>query len=113
MIAFAEGAEIQYSHKGQNNWINWINKFPPSFDWQTFDYRIKPKQKYRPFETQEECWQEMHKHPDLGWVRDKKSKCYVHISLMRDYTDVSGQPYDSAFSNYTFTDDKPFGIKEE
>ena len=32
-------------------------------------YRIKPEPKYRPFKNQEECWNEMHNHPDFGWVK--------------------------------------------
>ena len=78
---------------------------------ESFRYRIKPK--YRPFKTQEECWQEMHKHPDFGWLYTKKNKYYVNIDAMGDYVGMNGQKYDSAFENYTFTDGTPFGIKEE
>lgn len=124
MVDFADGAEIQYSHKGQNNWMNWINKIPPSFDWQTFDYRIKPEIKYRSFKTKEECWEEMHKHPDFGWIKEKDTGNFVNIG----YIDIQlgkgpiitlapteNFEYSSleVFNYYTFTDDKPFGIKEE
>lgn len=123
MIAFAEGAKIQYSHKGQNNWINWINKFPPSFDLQAFDYRIKPKSKYRPFKNQEECWNEMHKHPDFGWLKSKhngsvrligtlykKDKVPMIIWATNEFNHFSSS---YLFDEYVFTDGAPFGIKEE
>ena len=123
MLAFADGAEIQYSHKGQNNWLNWINESSPSFDWQAFDYRIKPKLKYRPFKTQEECWSEMHKHPDFGWVMAKDKKELVQIgrvltsmlnNVMITLSIDEGHNFNSShyFKKYTFTDGAPFGIKE-
>lgn len=108
MEAYADGVKIQYSHKGQNNWLNWINESPPSFDWQTFDYRIKQEPKYRPFETQEECWNEMHKHPDFGWVKDKEKLSYYPIQEVSDTNH-----YRNLLNDYEFTDGTPFGIKEE
>lgn len=124
MLAFADGAEIQYSHKGQNNWLNWINESSPSFDWQTFDYRIKPEPKYRPFKTQEECWGEMHRHPNFGWIMAKDKKELVQIgkvitsmlnNIMITLSIDEGHNFNSSyyFKNYTFTDGKPFGVKEE
>lgn len=120
MLAFADGKEIQYSNKGQDHWFNWINNSAPSFNWGRFDYRIKPEPKYRPFHTQEECWNEMHKHPDSGWVKDKSTL----IKLIRiDYDDtleftvytyIGGVQISAKqmFEDYTFTDGTPFGIKE-
>ena len=118
MLAFADGAEIQYSHKGKDNWINWINEFSPSFDWQTFDYRIKPESKYRPFKTQEECWNEMHKHPDLGYIKNIVRDEIVQIMRIGDeelnvldYT-ISPYAFGLSFQTFVFTDGEPFGIKE-
>ena len=105
--AFAEGKAIQV-------WANdtWKDEDYPFFG-PLCQFRIKPELKYRPFKTQEECWQEMHKHPDFGWLYTKKNKYYVNIDAMGDYVGMNGQKYDSAFENYTFTDGTPFGIKEE
>ena len=68
--AFAEGKEIEYYDCNDDDWIKtdtpiWTSKI---------NYRIKPEPKYRPFKTQEECWNEMIKHQPLGWVRSKKCK---------------------------------------
>ena len=88
------------------------------------EYRIKPEPKYRPFKTQEECWKEMHKHPDFGWVKRQfkneliqinrivKSHCGEYIVTIGtdDFYNLTLQ---DIFTNYTFTDGEPFGVKEE
>lgn len=84
--------------------------------WSAYKYRIKPEPKYRPFITKEECWTEMHKHPDFGWVL--KSGVYLHIlSLYKDALYIQEENdaiyFDNAFNELTFTDGTPFGIKEE
>ena len=112
MEAYANGKKIQCNdnHLGNGEWVTTDN---PSFNWDKYAYRIKPQQKYRPFKSQEECWNEMHKHPDFGWLYTKKNKYYVNIGAMGDCVGMNGQKYDSAFENYTFTDGTPFGIKLE
>lgn len=79
-------------------------------------YRIKPEPKYRPFKSQEECWQEMHQHPDFGWV----IRTGVYLNVFDVYSDAIHTPedqhgidFDDAFNELTFTDGEPFGIKEE
>ena len=42
-------------------------------------FRIKPEPKYRPFESQEECWNEMLKHQPFGWAKSKKGKRHFSI----------------------------------
>ena len=80
-------------------------------------FRIKPEPKYRPFETQEECWNEMMKHQPFGWVRSKKCKALLwnvtsinkdDITIICDY-----YKFHRAFECFEFTDGTPFGIKEE
>lgn len=73
---------------------------------------------YRPFKDKEECWQEMHKHPDFGWViYDKKyySICDVtsnEITILYKY-DPCCFDFKSCMEELTFTDGTPFGIKED
>ena len=118
--AFADGKTIQY--KSYCGWED-IND-SVSFVGQPFEYRIKPETKYRPFKSQKECWQEMHKHPDFGWIVSKKDLEFCYICDM--FTSTSNNlmitlgidqnnPYeaDKYFDNYSFTDGTPFGIKEE
>ena len=86
-------------------------------------YRIKPEIKYRPFKTQEECWNEMHKHPDFGWIKGKVTGEYKQVIRVFGckteliFNVFYGSPaYHSSkmmFDSYTFTDGTPFGINEE
>ena len=113
MEAYANGKKIQYLND-DNEWIDTPNPF---FDWHNYVYRIKPESQYRPFETKEECWNEMLKHQPFGWVRSKKCKALLwnvtsinkdDITIICDY-----YKFHRAFECFEFTDGTPFGIKEE
>lgn len=109
--AFVDGKTIEFFKQGE-----WYELNDPDFMWSAYKYRIKPEPKYRPFKTKEECWTEMHKHPDFGWVL--KSGVYLHIlSLYKDALYIQEENdaiyFDNAFNELTFTDGTPFGIKEE
>ena len=115
MEAYANGKKIQCNYNCQDN-EGWVDTDNPSFNWDKYAYRIKPEPKYRPFETQEECWQEMHQHPDFGWVLAKDSKIMYHICVVGiGYVliDSMSPIFSEAFAEYKFTDGTPFGIKEE
>ena len=113
--AFAEGKHIQW----RNHCKNWIDiderdglntEFPLSI------YRIKPEPKYRPFKTQEECREEMHKHPDFGWIIAKDSKIMYHIYVIgigHVLIDSISISFPETFAEYEFTDGTPFGINKE
>ena len=82
----------------------------------SFRYRIKPELKYRPFKTKEECWQEMHKHPDFGWVRLKINSSLYHIDMVGNNNLIVDNAYKglkAVFQSFEFTDGTPFGVKEE
>ena len=113
--AFAEGKEIQYRNSF-NEWIDIKKNEGLSFIKTPLDYRIKPESQYRPFKTQEECWNEMHKHPDFGWVIAKDSKIMYHIYVVGiGYVLIDGMSisFPETFAEYEFTDGTPFGVKEE
>ena len=113
--AFADGKDIQIRNITDDGWDD-INDDRMSFCAKAEAYRIKPEIKYRPFETQEECWNEMHKHPDFGWVVAKDSKIMYHIYVVGiGYVVIDSMSpiFSEAFADYEFTDGTPFGIKEE
>ena len=113
--AFAEGKEIQYRNSF-NEWIDIKKNEGLSFIKTPLDYRIKPESQYRPFKTQEECWNEMHKHPDFGWVIAKDSKIMYHIYVVGiGYVLIDGMSisFPETFAEYEFTDGTPFGINKE
>lgn len=81
------------------------------------------KPTYRPFKTQEECWDEMFKHQPFGWIKAKDSgspmligNIYLNIDvevyIVWAYNGVVNSASD-AFYNFTFADGTPFGIKED
>ena len=118
MQAYAEGKTIQFWDEGE-----WSDLFESDFYKSPDRYRIKPEPKYRPFKSKEECWQEMHKHPDFGWIKGKVTGEYKQVIRVFDYgtelifnmsynrpTDYSPE---MMFDGYTFLDGTPFGIKEE
>ena len=100
--AFAEGKKIEYHDDNDDEWIETSTPV-----WQVgVKYRIKTEPKYRPFETKEECWNEMLKHQPFGWIKDKVGQ-YRHVMSVRDESDFA-----MWFANYTFIDGIPFGILE-
>ena len=112
MEAYANGKKIQYL----NDHNEWIDTPKPFFDWHNYVYRIKPESQYRPFKSQEECWNEMHKHPDFGWVIAKDSKIMYHIYVVGiGYVliDSMSISFPETFAEYEFTDGTPFGINKE
>lgn len=115
MQAWAEGKIIQFRKK--KGTVEWVDLYEDDLRVSSaYYYRIKPESKYRPFKSQEECWNEMHKHPDFGWVVAKDSKIMYHVGVVGlGYVLIDSMSliFSEAFADYEFTDGKPFGIKEE
>lgn len=83
---------------------------------ENISFRIKPEPKYRPFKTQEECWNEMLKHQPFGWVKEISSGILYLINSILDsgiaiMEDVD--IFEEAINSYEFKDGTPFGIKDE
>lgn len=121
MQAFIEGKTIQRYDDKKDDWYDVSPDANIDF---CYDYRIKPELKYRPFKSQEECWNEMFKHQPFGWLKIKTDGRYRFIgelcSLSELFTKVvtvtpthESVPYSTTvFGVYTFADGTPFGIKE-
>ena len=114
--ALADGKTIQVQNPNGGEWFDVKIGTLRSIS-EELNYRIKPEPKYRPFKTQEECWNEMLKHQPFGWVRSKKCKALLwnvtsinkdDITIICDY-----YKFHRAFECFEFTDGTPFGIKEE
>ena len=114
MLAYADGKEIEV-RKGDK----WFPSDTVVFNWCDFRYRIKPQPKYRPFNSAEECWQEMQKHQPFGWMRDKTDGHYIQITTVangKEHCTIGanfGWDFEGFFKNYTFADGSAFGVKEE
>ena len=124
MEAYANGKKIQCNdnHLGNGEWVTTDN---PSFNWDKYAYRIKLESQYRPFKTQEECWNEMLKHQPFGFVKSKVKGYFHLIGLVQwssELEDVMivfatseqlARSSRSLFEDFIFADGTPFGIKEE
>ena len=113
--AWAEGKNIQFLSDGEWHDINQAD-----FTCYPDKYRIKLEPKYRPFKSQEDCWQEMLKHQPFGVVKDKHFANYqTHRAFtfltnegcnFRGYEDMT---FETSFKNLLFADGTPFGVKVE
>ena len=118
--AWADGQTVDWYDPA----IGWrLSGFTLDFDKKPNFYRIKPEPRYRPFKTREECWEEMHKHPDFGWIKVNVTSEYEQVVRVFDYCKTelcfnianSDDDYTSEMmlNSYTFTDGTPFGVKDE
>lgn len=115
MSAYVNGKKIQY----QNDDGRWVDTPNPLFDWNRWEYRIKPEPNYRPFKNAEECWQEMQKHQPFGWIKRKEG--YFNIVYVNDHyaglSDKDGSAIllssKNSYQDNSFADGTPFGIKED
>ena len=124
--AVANGKTIQIQCTN-GEWSDVKNSTLLCIDDDRFIYRVKPEPKYRPFETKEECWQEMMKHQPFGWVIDKLEN-FQHLAIVyscdsnscdSDNGDRVGLStaavsidFENMFKDFKFADGAPFGIKE-
>ena len=116
--AFAEGRDIEYRSKGFNE--NWKKVTQiPELSFKSFEYRIKPEPKYRPFKDAKECMAEMLKHQPFGWITSQGA--FFYIIYIEDklfgYGSACGTILHSEFNDvlksFTFADGVPFGVKIE
>lgn len=121
--AWAEGKSIQFQTDSKS-WSD-ITKdlYPcnhPSL------YRIKPEPKYRPFKNMDECWQEMHKHSEFGWLKSKTRDTNKHMFsiekgitgdkiwfITAGFNGIERYLAKEMLDRFEFMDGTPFGVKEE
>ena len=104
MQAYVDGKEIEFYNGVSGEWETLSNVLWCS----NTEYRVKPTPQYRPFESSEECWNEMAKHEPFGWIKDHDG-IYFQIQC----TDGSEGRFERSFKRFTFVDGKPFGVIEE
>ena len=116
MQAFVDGKDVEVL-----NTDKWELVSNPSWSPNT-KYRIKPESKYRPFESAQECIEELKKHEPFGWVKSKPDvgdycspiidirygSAFNFIKLRGSWLNIN-----IVFENYTFLDGSPFGVKVE
>ena len=121
--AFAEGKVIECRikpsalSKSRQDMNEWTEMKKIEF-WNNTEYRIKPEPKYRPFNSAEECWQEMLKHQPFGWVKlkDTESGYYMLKGIASQVVigfNETPFSYKKVFEDYTFANGTLFGAKIE
>ena len=122
--ALAEGKTIQDKIEGVTDWVD-TDEINLEYNGQRLKHRIKPESEYRPFKTQEECWNEMMKHQPFGWLKSKDKGYFRLIGLVQFASELEdvmitfatsenlARSSHSIYENYIFADGTPFGIKEE
>lgn len=117
--AFAEGKTIQYK-TDTGSWHDLTeNEGLPmgTLAEEPNKFRIKPEQKFRPFNDAEECWAEMQKHQPFGWVKDRNGSKFVIENVdSRGFVEVYDDgtcSFKEVFETRTFADCTPFGVKVE
>lgn len=115
--AFAEGKDIEYRTKGFNEDWKKVTQIP-ELSFKSFEYRIKPESKYRPFANAEECLKEMSKHTPFGLIKKNVSGafyCIGSFDIKNIYigTTQGMHSYADSLENFKFADGLPFGVKVE
>ena len=119
--AWADGKTVDWYDED----IGWrASGFTLDFDKNPKYFRVnseaESESKYRPFKSQEECFDEMMKHQPFGWFRSVHNKNIFNIVCINEsgikITNTLSKymdSYDRVFDNIEFVDGTPFGIKEE
>ena len=116
MQAYERGEQIQLSKKDGN----WICTKKPNWDWLNFDYRVKPKTRYIPFDTPEEFFAAQRSHGGDLFIRIENGTLKKHeLSVSLDGSvydhmddgdvDYIGEFEDLLFEDYKFADGTPCG----
>lgn len=123
--AYAEGRVIECRTKPSALSKSWqdMNEWTEMKEleyWNNIEYRIKQQSeaKFRPFNTEEECWQEIRKHEPFIKYKVIESSKDVYLIIQRIKTDgietdVERLDFETAFEWFTFADGVPFGVKVE
>ena len=112
MQAYVEGKTIQFNHLGE--WVDVISELNPKY-YPFTKYHIKPEPKYRPFKSQEECWQEMLNHQPFEWIKNECGDIFNIIAIFKESIKLNERDnyYSECCKQFKFIDGTPFGIKEE
>lgn len=113
--AIKEGKTIQFNDSGVWRDIDGCDEgfFLDTLVGETYNYRIKPEPKYRPFKNADECWAEMKIHRPFGWVKEKERNVRAEINYIHNegvMFSCGSVLFERMFDIYTFADGTPFGI---
>lgn len=115
MLAYVNGEKIQVKNKNEKEWKDWEKDFYPTWNYEYFDYRIKPEKRVRPYTFEEMCDAvKMH-----GLIVKVKSQNVIYVIGAFDennilYKDGVYGTYEEFLNEYIwFDDNSQCGIEEE
>ena len=115
MIAYQDLQTIEQKRFDRTEWESIVYDENFQFDFSEYEYRIATEQKYRPYESIEEAFDEAKKHG--FWVKDKNKECLLcikFIELTKEKNIYLGYSLYSknVLEKYVWADDNsPCGIK--
>ena len=114
MKAYEDGKTIEQKRFDRNEWesIVYVEDFP--FDFVMNEYRIATEQKYRPYESVEEAFNEAKNHGFWVKCKNKESLCTIHDFGVGICGDLYINGYDALkfMDDFVWCDDgSPCGIK--
>lgn len=118
MQAYVDGKKIQVKACCVREWRDCI--VAPDWDWVSYDYRVKPEEKYRPYNEYHEMIDDFCERfgvncpkyaMPLIWVKQKNLDYAYMIREFQSTSDESRMKY--CLENYTYLDGSPVGKKVE
>ena len=111
--AYEDGKTIEQKRLDGNEWASIVHVEDFPFDFVANEYRIKPEDKYRPYESVEEAFNEAKKHG--FWMKHKPSGriCFSTRFLEeRNTIYINSQASVCGLDDYVWLDDNsPCGVK--
>lgn len=113
MNAYLKGKTIQYQDEN-GKWVDCNDE-----DWD-FGKNYRIKKEIEPFESAYECFEEIEKHPPIGWLISKKTGSYAHINYISTILRLVCISYcnttktysmEECLESFEFIDGAPFGKK--
>ena len=123
MLAFERGEQIEFMSKNLRSSADWTTMTQePEWNWSDFDYRVKPKPTYRPYNNAAECLAAQKEH---GMNIRRKGCNYYRLPLYitdtligiqyprsNGYVVSIDKSYEDLLREYTWQDGTPCGIEE-
>ena len=114
MKAYEDGKTIEWKHYGETEWKSIEHVENYLFDFVANEYRIKPEDKYRPYKSVDEAFQEAKDHGFWVKCKNKESLCTIHDFGVGICGDLYINGYDALkfLNDSVWCDDgSPCGIK--
>ena len=114
MKAYEDGKTIEGKHYDETEWkiLEYVENYP--FDFSYYEYRIKPEDKYRPYESVDEAFNEAEKHGFWIKCKNKESLCTIHDFGVGICGDLYINGYDALkfLNDFVWLNDgSPCGVK--